>query len=87
MPATLTKPELMPGALAHVFGVRHLSPMGAWQLRRFLDAVQPEVILIEGLDDADELIPDIVRKDSVPPIAILAYTDSCLLYTSDAADE
>ena len=76
MPATLTKPELMPGALAHVFGVRHLSPMGAWQLRRFLDAVQPEVILIEGLDDADELIPDIVRKDSVPPIAILAYTDS-----------
>ena len=76
MPATLTKPELMPGALAHVFGVRHLSPMGAWQLRRFLDAVQPEVILIEGLDDADELIPDIVRKDSVPPIAILAYTNS-----------
>ncbi len=60
----------------HVFGVRHLSPMGAWQLRAFLDDVQPEVVLIEGLADADELIPDITRKATRPPIAILAYTDS-----------
>ncbi len=60
----------------HVFGVRHLSPMGAWQLRAFLDDVRPEVVLIEGLDDADDLLADIVRKETKPPIAILAYTDS-----------
>ena len=36
----------------HVFGVRHLSPTGAWHLRRFLDKVRPKVVLIEGLDDA-----------------------------------
>lgn len=60
----------------HVFGVRHLSPMGAWQLRAFLDEVRPEVVLIEGLDDADDLLADIVRKETKPPIAILAYTDS-----------
>lgn len=58
----------------HVFGVRHLSPSGAWHLRRYLDDVQPDVVLIEGLADANELIPDIVRKDSIPPLAILAYT-------------
>ncbi|QDS99210.1 DUF5682 family protein [Adhaeretor mobilis] len=56
------------------FGVRHLSPMGAWQLRRFLDEVQPRVVLVEGLEDATYLISDIVRKGTQPPIAILAYT-------------
>lgn len=60
----------------HVFGVRHLSPAGAWHLRRFLDHIQPQVVLIEGLSDANDLISDITRKDSRPPIAILAYTNS-----------
>lgn len=60
----------------NVFGVRHLSPMGAWQLRQYLNRVQPEVVLIEGLTDATELISDITRKGTKPPIAILAYTDS-----------
>lgn len=62
--------------LVHVFGVRHLSPSGAWHLRRFLDQVRPKLVLIEGLADANELIPDITRRQTSPPIAILAYTDS-----------
>lgn len=57
-----------------VFGVRHLSPMGAWHLCQFLDQVQPSIVLIEGLADAGALIRDIVRRDTKPPIAILAYT-------------
>jgi hypothetical protein len=57
-----------------VFGVRHLSPMGAWHLVQFLEEKQPELILIEGLDDATGLIADICRKETRPPIAILAYT-------------
>jgi hypothetical protein len=60
----------------NVFGVRHLSPMGAWHLRAYLDRLRPKVVLIEGLDDAADLIPDMTRKDTKPPIAILAYTDS-----------
>ena len=60
----------------NVFGVRHLSPMGAWQLRSYLDKLQPEAVLIEGLDDATELIADVTRKETRPPIGILAYTDS-----------
>jgi hypothetical protein len=60
----------------HVFGVRHLSPMGAWQLRDFLDSTKPELVLIEGLDDATDLLPDVTRKETSPPIAILAYTDT-----------
>jgi hypothetical protein len=50
--------------------------MGAWHLRRFLDQKQPELVLIEGLADAADLIPQVTRKGTKPPIAILAYTDS-----------
>ncbi len=60
----------------NVFGVRHLSPTGAWHLRHFLDALHPRIVLIEGLADAVSLIPDIIRQETKPPIAILAYTDS-----------
>jgi hypothetical protein len=58
----------------HIFGVRHLSPAAAWHLRQLLDRVRPRVVLIEGSDDADELIPHIVSAASKLPIAILAYT-------------
>ncbi|MCC6512232.1 MAG: hypothetical protein IT423_24250 [Pirellulaceae bacterium] len=62
--------------LVKIFGVRHLSPMGAWQLRRFLDEVKPTAVLIEGLADAGDLIADITRRDTKLPIAVLAYTQS-----------
>lgn len=64
----------MPTASPHIFGVRHLSPAAAWHLRRLLDRVKPKLVLIEGSDDADELIPHIVSPKSKPPIAFLAYT-------------
>src|SRR5207302_1050535 len=38
--------------------------------------VRPQVVLIEGLTDADALIPHFTNKGSRPPLAILAYTDS-----------
>lgn len=50
--------------------------MGAWQLRAYLNELKPEVVLIEGLSDANDLIPDMTRQATRPPIAILAYTDS-----------
>jgi hypothetical protein len=58
----------------HIFGVRHLSPAAAWHLRQLLDRVRPRLVLIEGSDDADDLIPHIVSAKSTLPIAILAYT-------------
>jgi Family of unknown function (DUF5682) len=59
-----------------VFGVRHLSPTGAWHLRHYLDRIRPTMVLIEGLADANELIGHLVKKSTKPPVAILAYTDS-----------
>jgi hypothetical protein len=64
----------MPASAPHIFGVRHLSPAAAWHLRQLLDRVRPKLVLIEGSDDADELVPHIVSPKSKLPIAILAYT-------------
>ena len=64
----------MPENSPHIFGVRHLSPAAAWHLRQLLDRVSPKLVLIEGSDDADDLIPHIVSPKSTLPIAILAYT-------------
>ena len=58
----------------HIFGVRHLSPAASWHLRQLLDRVRPRLVMIEGSDDADGLIPHIVSPGSKLPIAILAYT-------------
>jgi hypothetical protein len=57
-----------------VFGIRHLSAGGAWHLRRFLDAVKPDVVFIEGPSDANPLINDIADSRVKPPIALLCYT-------------
>lgn len=65
----------------NVFGVRHLSPAGAWHLRRYLDQIRPDVVLIEGLSDASALIPQVTRNGTRPPIALLAYTESLPIRT------
>lgn len=58
----------------HCFGVRHLSPAGAWHLRRWLDDLQPSAVLVEGPSDATEQIPHLTARGTKPPVAILAYT-------------
>ncbi|MCL1791500.1 MAG: DUF5682 family protein [Peptococcaceae bacterium] len=56
------------------FGIRHLSAAGAWHLKSFLDAVQPELVLIESPSDTTPLIADLCQKGVKPPVAIMCYT-------------
>ena len=58
----------------HIFGVRHFSPAGAYYVRKYLDEVQPKVVLIEAPSDFTNLMDKITAKEVVPPIAIMAYT-------------
>lgn len=58
----------------YVFGIRHLSPAGAWHLRQFLTEKNPRLVLVEGPSDLNDLLADITRPETKPPIAILAYT-------------
>lgn len=57
-----------------VFGIRHLSPAGAYYVRDFLDQVKPKLVMIEGPSDFTELISDLGDKDVKPPMAVMAYT-------------
>jgi hypothetical protein len=59
----------------HIFGVRHLSPSGAYHLRRFLDEIKPTAVLIEGLSDANDQMEHFTARGTRLPIAVLAYTE------------
>lgn len=56
------------------FGIRHLSPAGAYYLKNFLDEKQPKLVLVEGPSDFDDMLHDLVRQETKPPVAVLAYT-------------
>ena len=56
------------------FGVRHLSPAGAWYLRQLLEERQPKLILVEGPSDFNDLMGDITRPETKPPFAVMAFT-------------
>lgn len=58
----------------HIFGIRHLSPAGAYHLLNFLDEKKPKLVLVEGPSDFNDQIKNMIHKDTRLPIAILAYT-------------
>lgn len=57
-----------------VFGIRHLSPAGAYYVRHFLDQARPRLVLIEGPSDFTELLEDLGADQVKPPVAVMAYT-------------
>lgn len=63
------------------FGIRHLSPAGAFFLRKYLDVTKPRLVLIEAPSDFEDMLSDIVREETQPPFAILAYTASAPVRT------
>ncbi len=65
----------------HVFGIRHLSPAGAWYVRKYLDKIMPELVLIEGPSDFTELIEDLGAEEIKPPVAVMAYTKDLPIQT------
>ncbi|MFX3632772.1 MAG: DUF5682 family protein [Candidatus Pristimantibacillus sp.] len=65
----------------HLFGIRHLSPAGAYHLRQFLDEIQPTIVLIEGPSDANQWIKQMTVAGVVPPIALMAYTETLPIRT------
>ena len=58
----------------YIFGIRHLSPAGAWHLRNFLREKNPKLVLVEGPCDFDDTLVWLSDHAVQPPIAVLAYT-------------
>ncbi|MBQ8569519.1 MAG: hypothetical protein IJ446_09925 [Oscillospiraceae bacterium] len=67
--------------MAEYFGVRHLSPACAYYVTEFLERVKPEIVLIEGPSDLNELIAPLCSLETELPAAILAYTEKAPVRT------
>ena len=56
-----------------IYGVRHHGPGSARALLRELDDHPPEVLLVEGPPEADELVRWVADGGMEPPVALLGY--------------
>ena len=65
--------EMLSNSQVSFFGVRHHGPGSAHSLTLALEKTQPDIILVEGPPDAQELIPWIGNAAMQPPVAILIY--------------
>lgn len=57
----------------HVFGIRHHGPGCARALRAALEALAPDVLLVEGPPDANDALVFVGHEGMTPPIALLVH--------------
>jgi hypothetical protein len=57
----------------HISGIRHHGPGSAKNVRSFLESVKPDIVLVEGPPEADEILQWVHHKELIPPVAILCY--------------
>lgn len=60
-------------AQVHLFGIRHHGPGSARSLKHALEQVRPDIVLIEGPPDANDLIELAKHPELKPPVALLVY--------------
>lgn len=58
-----------------LFGIRHHGPGSARRLVEALDALDPQVVLIEGPADASHLLPMLADPALETPVALLTYAE------------
>ena len=59
--------------MINVLGIRHHGPGSTKSMLNALQALQPDIILIEGPPDADKLIAYVANPNLKPPVALLVY--------------
>lgn len=57
----------------HLLGIRHHGPGSARSVLQFLEALDPDVVLIEGPPEADAILALAAHETLKPPVAILAF--------------
>lgn len=70
------------------YPVRHHSPACAWHLERVIARYAPDCILVEGPENANELIPILTHPDTKAPVALYyAYRDEAGLLGPEGEEE
>lgn len=59
--------------MIHILGIRHHGPGSAKNVKDFLEAIKPDIVLIEGPPEADPLLQWVNHAELQPPVAILVY--------------
>ncbi|WP_142063728.1 DUF5682 family protein [Pseudarthrobacter sp. B4EP4b] len=57
----------------HVLGIRHHGPGSAHSVAEALAALRPDLVLVEGPPELDQVIPLLSDPEMVPPVAGLIY--------------
>ncbi|WP_454810818.1 DUF5682 family protein [Paenarthrobacter nitroguajacolicus] len=57
----------------HILGIRHHGPGSAHSVAEALAALRPDLVLVEGPPELDQVIPLVTDPDMVPPVAGLIY--------------
>lgn len=55
------------------FPIRHHSPACAFHLKKTIEAYEPDCILIEGPENAQEMIPTLAHEDTKAPVALYYF--------------
>ena len=59
--------------MIHILGIRHHGPGSAKNVRNFLEEQKPDIVLVEGPPEADEILKWVNHKELKPPVAILCF--------------
>jgi hypothetical protein len=57
----------------HVLGIRHHGPGSAHSVAEALAALRPDLVLVEGPPELDQVIPLLNDPEMIPPVAGLIY--------------
>ncbi|HJT74390.1 MAG TPA: DUF5682 family protein, partial [Chitinophaga sp.] len=57
----------------HVLGIRHHGPGSARHVKDYLEKIKPDIVLVEGPPEADNILEWVGHEHLNPPVAILAY--------------
>jgi len=57
----------------HISGIRHHGPGSARNIKAFLEEIKPDIVLVEGPPEADDILQWVSHKELKPPVAILCY--------------
>ena len=57
----------------HILGIRHHGPGSARNVKTFLERLQPDMVLVEGPQEGDDLLRWSQHSELKPPVAILAF--------------
>ena len=57
----------------HLFGIRHHGPGSALSLVQALERLQPDIVLVEGPPEGNDVLPLLVHETMEPPVSLLIY--------------